>query len=140
MSNDTPYLDGLDSLADRPAHACPKPVPRLVTRVERDRDIDRAWQALCRYVDERDRYRCRVCRRRLVKTLTLCVERLERHHLETRALRPSLTLDPRNVICVCAACHGKLTRHEIEPTSPDRFEFNGHWYLNADCPLTFLTR
>ena len=117
----------------------PKPTPRLVTRLDRDRDFDRAWSALCRYVDERDRYRCRVCQRRVVKTLTLCAERLERHHLESRALLPSLRLEPRNLIVVCAECHGKLTRHEIEPTGPDRFTTAEGSFLNADSPtLTFL--
>src|ERR1051325_3962722 len=99
----------------------PKPVPLLVTRMERDRTLDRAWQALCRTVDARDGYRCRVCHRHLVRTLRLCADRLERHHLESRALVPSLRLESKNVICVCALCHLQLTRHELEPTGPDRF-------------------
>lgn len=136
---DTPHLDGLDALTDRQGQACPKPVPRLVTRLERDQEFDRAWSALCRYVDERDRYRCRVCGRRLLRTLSLCATRLERHHLESRALMPSLRLEPKNVICVCAECHGKLTRHEIEPTGPDRFTTAAGSFLNADsATLTFL--
>jgi len=117
----------------------PKPVPQLTARIERDRAIDQAWEACKRRVDARDGYSCRVCHRRVVKTLTLCTERLERHHLESRALVPALALDSRNVIVVCAACHGRLTRHEIEPSGRERFITQDGSFLNADSPmLTFL--
>src|SRR5205823_3958940 len=97
----------------------PKPVPQLVVREARARAIDQAWEACKRRVDARDHYRCRVCGRRVVKTLTLCAERLERHHLVPRSIAPAVWADPRNVLVVCAACHGRLTRHEIAATGTE---------------------
>jgi hypothetical protein len=117
----------------------PKSAPRLKLRMAKARDLDQAWRDCCRYVDQRDRYKCRVCGRRVVKTLTLCAERAEHHHLEARSLVPALKHDVRNVILCCASCHLKLTQHQIEPTGTERFEYQGHSYLNADCPLIFLS-
>jgi 5-methylcytosine-specific restriction endonuclease McrA len=136
--SDTPHLDALSTLSERPGRPVPKPVPRLVSRTTKQRDEDKQWKAVCRYVDERDRFRCRCCGRRLVRTLTLCEERLEHHHLEARSLMPELVHDVRNVIAVCKACHDKLTRHEIEPMGTERFSFGSGTYLNADCPLVFV--
>jgi len=117
----------------------PKPVPQLVAREARDRAIDQAWEACKRRVDARDGYSCRVCGRRVVKTLTLCAERLERHHLVPRSIAGPLWADPRNVLVTCTACHGRLTRHEIAPSGTERFTTEDGSFLNADSPfLTFL--
>jgi hypothetical protein len=136
--SDTPHLDALATLTKRPRRPCPKPEPRLTVRVAEIRKADRAWVQCCRIVDQRDGYKCRCCLRRVVKTLSLCTERLEHHHLEARSLMPALTNDPRNVITMCKSCHLKLTQHDLEP-SGHRFEFQGGHYLNADCPLIFLS-
>jgi hypothetical protein len=136
--SDTPHLNALPTLSERPRRAVPKPTPRLANRTARQREDEKAWQQCCRVVDARDKFRCRVCGRRLVRTLTLCEDRLEHHHLESRALMPGLIHDPRNLITVCKRCHDQLTRHELEPTGTDRFAFHGGSYLDANCPLVFL--
>ena len=105
----------------------PKPTPRLQDRVAKRRDAMRAWLACCAAVDQRDRFVCRYCGRKTRKTLTVCPERLEHHHLVGRNVAPELVTATRNVICVCLECHGKLTRHEVEPIG----------YLDANGPLHF---
>jgi hypothetical protein len=116
----------------------PKPPSRLATRMDRDRAIDRAWQALCRTVDARDHYRCRVCQRRVVKTLSLCAERLERHHLVGRWIAPQLVLDPRNLILCCAADHLRLTRHELLLKATAFYTVEGRSYPDATSELNFV--
>ena len=136
---DTPHLDALPTLTDRAGHACPKPVRILDTRITQNRLADLAWHNCIRLVDERDGWRCRVCHGRVVKTLTVCPERAEHHHLVQRSRAPGLRADPRNVVLVCAIDHGRLTRHELEPfgLAADRFVVHARAYLNADAPLIF---
>jgi len=105
----------------------PKPTPRLQDRVQQRREAMRAWLECCRIVDARDKYLCRCCGRKVRKTLTVCPERLEHHHLHGRRVAPERRYDPSAVITVCLECHGGLTRHEIEPIG----------VLNADGPLHF---
>ena len=105
----------------------PKPTPRLKERTIRQWQAGHAWRACCRIVEARDKYICRVCQRHVRRTLTLCPERLEHHHLVARSLAPTLVSAPSNVLCVCAECHGKLTRHEITAQGTD-----------ANQPVSFL--
>src|ERR1044072_3390842 len=89
----------------------PKPVPRLVDRIASKRLADQAWTACKRLVDKRDRYRCRSCKRRVIKTLTLCPERAEHHHLVSRRLLPkALIACPHLVVLLCAQCHQQTPR------------------------------
>ena len=104
----------------------PKPTPQLKERVAQRREALRAWHACVRAVDARDHYRCRCCGRTVTRTLTVCPERLEHHHLHGRHVAPERRYDPTAVITVCLECHGKLTRHEVT--------YEG---TNADGPLHF---
>jgi len=116
----------------------PKPVPRLTSRTTEARAFQRAWTLCCHIVDARDRYRCRVCQRRVRRTLTLCAERLEHHHLVPRSLAPDLVLDVRNLICCCAECHGKLTRHELVAVGSTAWVVDGTPYLDASGEVRFV--
>jgi hypothetical protein len=138
--DDTPHLDDLPVLTDQPAREVPKPVPILWTRADRTRAADDGWRACCRLVDARDRYQCRCCGRRTVRTLTLCPERAEHHHVLRRGVVPALDCDLRNVLLVCKNCHGKLTRHELRITgTPEQtFELDGQRFLDAGCALAFV--
>jgi len=97
----------------------PKPTPRLQDRVQQRREAMRAWLECCRVVDARDKWICRCCGRKVRKTLTVCSERLEHHHLHGRRVAPERRYDPRAVITVCLECHGRLTRHEIAIVGED---------------------
>ena len=138
--SDTPHLDGLSSLSDRPRRAVPKPTPALVSRTAKQQDEEKAWKAVCRCVDERDRFKCRACGRRVQRTLKACRERAEHHHIVPRSIAPTLRFDSRNVLLVCLECHGKLTRHELTIYGAVAHVFveDGNDCLNADFPLRFV--
>jgi len=91
----------------------PKPTPRLQDRVAQQREAMRAWLECCRVVDARDKWLCRCCGRKTRKTLTVCPERLEHHHLVPRSRARHRIADPSNVITLCLSCHQRVTRHEI---------------------------
>lgn len=84
----------------------PKPVARLVDRTAARRRADHAWAVCKRIVDARDGYKCRACGRHVRRTLTLCPERAEHHHLVSRRLLPrALHTNPQVVVLLCAWCH-----------------------------------
>ena len=117
----------------------PKPTPRLQERMQQRREAMRAWLECCAAVDHRDGYKCRVCGRKTRKTLTLCPERLEHHHLVGRRIAPALICDVRNVVTLCHLHHTLITRHElrVEAAVEHMFEYEGRVYANADHPLHF---
>jgi hypothetical protein len=123
-------------MSELPFSPQPKPRSRLVSRKAKRRAEESAWVACCRAVDARDGGRCRCCKRFVVRTLTLCPERAEHHHLAGRTVR-GLRCDPRAVCLLCAECHQRVTRHEVVITSCSYFEFNGRSVVDADCPLVF---
>jgi len=117
----------------------PKPTPRLKERVLQRTREDHAWMTCCRVVDARDRYRCRACHRRTRRTMTLCPERAEHHHLVPRSLLPkTLHADPRIIVLVCAACHGKLQRHELVAVGSTAWMVEGTPYLDASGEVRFV--
>jgi len=117
----------------------PKPTPRVEDRTAKRRDVANAWLECRAFVDQRDRYRCRVCQRQTMRTLTLCAERAEHHHIVGRRIAPQLRLDVRNILHCCGGCHSKLTRHElyVEGRAEDMFTSDGRRFWNADYPLHF---
>lgn len=136
VKSETPNLDALPS-QPQAARACPKPAPKLSDRLAQQREDEAKWREVCRLVDERDGRRCRVCQRRVTKTLSLCAERAEHHHIHARSVEPSLRFEPRNVILVCAADHLRLTRHQLVVEGP-RFLYQGWRYLDASQALRFI--
>jgi len=105
----------------------PKPTPKIRERMAEQRAELARWFHCCRAVEARDRYICRVCLRHVRRTLTLCADRMEHHHLVPRSLAPHLVASPSNVLTCCAECHGKLTRHELTAQG-----------LDANQPVSFI--
>ena len=106
----------------------PKPAPRLQERTAQRRNALRAWQECVRVVDARDQFTCRCCGRHLTRTLTVCPQRLEHHHLHGRNVAPERITDPSSVVSLCMACHQRVTRHEVTIQGTD-----------ANHPLWFIT-
>lgn len=81
----------------------PKPEPRFNTKKQRREDQLAYYAGVCRFVDRRDRGRCRACGRRCdVKALAL-LDRAHRHHIVYRSAGgPDETW---NVATLCAGCH-----------------------------------
>lgn len=107
----------LKTVAEVAAVRCraqPKPRPRLEDRAEARRTDERELAAFRFQVCVRDGWRCRVCHRRVVRSLALIPERAEVHHVVPRSRSKALRSDVSNAILTCAACHLKLTRHEID--------------------------
>lgn len=76
---------------------------RLDDRANRDLQFLKTWAALCAAVDRRDHYRCRACGVRVVRTMTVVENRLERHHVKPISLGG---LDKTsNVATLCLRCH-----------------------------------
>ena len=73
-----------------------------------------------------------------MKTLTLCPERLERHHLIPRSIAPQFRACVWNVLTTCAECHGKLTRHELVAVGSTPCVVDGISFLDASGELSFV--
>jgi hypothetical protein len=120
---------GTDAMSEhRPFHPQPKPAPRVQERTAQRREALRAWLECCRIVDARDTFRCRCCGRKTIKTLSVCANRLEHHHLHGRNVAPERIADPSGVVSLCMACHQRVTRHEVTIQGTD-----------ANHPLSFIT-
>lgn len=76
---------------------------RAEGRSARAKAIETAQKAAYRLVDARDGLICRVCGRRVKKTLTLAVDRLEHHHVNGRGRIEDEA--PENICVVCKGCH-----------------------------------
>jgi hypothetical protein len=105
----------LKTIAEVAAVRCraqPKPRPRLDDHTEAIRADERELAAFRFAVCVRDGWRCRVCHRRVVRSLALIPERAEVHHLAGRSKAHRYAVNM--AILVCCECHGKLTRHDID--------------------------
>jgi len=78
------------------------------------------WRAVCREVDERDRFHCRACQRRLTRTLAAIPARLERHHVVPVSRGGQDTT--ANVCQLCLECH---TRRHVSRELEIRGVANG---------------
>lgn len=76
---------------------------RLDEQRDADREEGRAWRELCRFVNERDGYRCRCCQRHVVFSLKRQDARAEHHHVIPLSLGGPDT--QQNVALICLKCH-----------------------------------
>ena len=76
---------------------------RLVDKTEKRRVRDRHWLAVCKFVDQRDKFTCRCCGRRVRKCVDVTPERLERHHIVPKS-RGGFS-HTSNVAATCLWCH-----------------------------------
>lgn len=104
-------LSNLPTLAEVQAARAFKPCPKGATRlqlVEAERKLttvdEKAFRA---EVAKRDKNRCRVCGRKVLKTISRIPERAEVHHLHGRL--GALRHEARAAILVCLKDHERLT-------------------------------
>lgn len=140
MSEVAAVVRRLPALTDRPRCAKQKweMNDRVVDKDAARRDRDRLWEACKKKVDLRDKHRCRICKRKTKKTLTLCAEREEHCHLVRRKKEEALMWDSRNVFTGCHACHRKFDTHQIHAVQKASLMFvgpNGKSFINADEPI-----
>lgn len=103
----------LPMVSDRP-RPCPKPLSRLEAKAAKDKADEQALERFRQAVWARDKSKCRRCRRKVIKTLALVPERGEVHHRRGRRVAPADRYNVDQAVLLCARCHGKAQRHEIE--------------------------
>lgn len=64
----------------------------------------------------RDDHRCRLCGRRVRRTLTRCPEQGHVHHLRGRRVAPEDLYNPAAALLVCAVCHQAHHDGEVRVT------------------------
>jgi hypothetical protein len=81
-----------------------------VDKVALKKTLANAEQIFRNAVWTRDKV-CRVCQKRVRKTLELVPDRGEVHHLHGRI--GTFRLDLASAVLLCAACHQRVQRHEV---------------------------
>lgn len=84
---------------------CPKPAPRVKDRIASRASRERKAAAFRSAVWQRDGGQCRICGRKVTRTLTLCAEQGHVHHLRGRNVAPEDRYDPKKALLLCAVCH-----------------------------------
>lgn len=119
-----------------PKYAIPTRLAVKRAAVRDEKKLEAAW---IRAVWTRDQGRCRWCKRRCLKTLTLDPARGEVHHVSGKVVR-AIRYDRRNGLLLCKACHERITGAVAEKTlihSRYTFTIDGVRYLNADKAVRF---
>ena len=137
-------LSNLPTLADldRVRRATPKHemTSRLTEKAESrkvEKKQERFWREA---IWERDKGKCRWCRRQVVKSLALIPERGECHHITPREHRPT-RWDARNGVLLCASDHMRITGavggEKATIIAGRTFSIDGREYPDASGPLNF---
>lgn len=136
-------LAHLPTLAEMQAQrrATPKGELRVLTKAKAQKDDKKQLDAFKAAVWKRDEGKCRVCGKKVKKTLALDPKRGEVHHLVSRAAK-HLRHDPRNGVLVCYLDHQAIEHNDVHVrgSASQMFEASGKSYLNADCPLQFVRK
>ncbi len=110
----------LPTLAElqRTPRATPKGQTKLEAKIEAMREEARAGIAFRAAVWKRDDHKCRICHRKVIRSISLRPERGEVHHVKGRNVTPEDRYNVNAAILCCSLCHIKLQRHEIEVPKP----------------------
>jgi 5-methylcytosine-specific restriction endonuclease McrA len=84
---------------------------RVATKRQAKADEAELDRAVCKAVDERDRYRCRVCGRRCNPSALDMLQKAHRHHITYRSAGGATSSD--NVVTLCADCHSEEHAHRL---------------------------
>ena len=98
-------LSNLPTLADQGRCAAPKVRTRVADRVAYKQQRERSESAFRAAVWKRDDAKCRLCGRKVKRTLTVCAEQGHVHHLRGRNVAPEDRTNPKAAILLCALCH-----------------------------------
>ena len=126
---------------------------QMKTRTQEDNEaeVQRAanWANVCRKVNERDDYRCRVCGRRPSLTSLSLRERGHHHHIVYRS-RGGMDFTA-NIVLLCAQCHDLVhikkalaiegNADEAPWLTMSRRDEDGVWYVSAqECGVRLFAR
>ena len=107
--------DSLPTLNGQPGRPVPKPRPRVLDRIAYRQQRDRKDAAFRAEVWKRDGGVCRLCGRKVTRTITLCAEQGHVHHLRGRNVAPEDRTNAKAAILVCATCHAKIHAGQVTP-------------------------
>lgn len=85
-------------------NACPKPTPRVLTKLKKRAAEAKQIRHVWAEVDRRDEYCCRVCKRFCNPRAISVLEKIHRHHLDYRS-QGGMDVES-NLVSLCARCHG----------------------------------
>lgn len=84
---------------------------RVIAKQRTEKQSASAFKAA---VWARDKGQCRVCKRKVIRSLAVSPKRGEVHHLRGRNVAPKDRFNPEAAALLCAVCHAKAQRHEIK--------------------------
>jgi len=124
-------------------HATPKHAmtTRLHVKAAKDKDDEKKLEQWKKDVGIRDKWTCRVCGIKTVKTMELDPKRGEAHHIAGRADK-AVRYDVRNGLHCCLACHQKFTLGKLFISQIAKFLFKvgQKTYINGSKQVTFSER
>lgn len=132
-------LADLPYLTERPRQACPKGKTRLelttekrpLTKIDEKAFRDAVWL--------RDNYKCRACKRPVLRTIARVPERGEVNHLHGRT--GDLRWDVRAAALMCLECHerftGKVNAHRLVAIPTKTFTTRQGEFTDARFPIIF---
>lgn len=89
----------------------PKGDSRFVSKAARRREAVKNGREVFAQVDQRDEFKCRVCKRYTNPEAITLLERGHRHHVNYKSLGGMDTSD--NICNLCARCHSAIHNCEI---------------------------
>jgi predicted HNH restriction endonuclease len=108
----------LPTLAEMQAQRRATPKHALVTRLEQKADKQKAdTKAMLAFraaVFKRDGGKCRICHKKVVRTLALVANRAEAHHKRGRRVAPEDRYNVATALLTCAKCHQAIHMGRIE--------------------------
>jgi hypothetical protein len=105
-------------------------VSRLDRALEKQRAVDSNWRTVCRLVNERDGYRCRVYGTPISPSAMAMRDRAHHHHIVFRSAGGGDTVE--NVVLISAAAHDEVhvkRTLRIEGNAEDRLTL---WRMDDD--------
>jgi hypothetical protein len=93
-------------------------VTRLAAKTTARAQDEKALAKFRAQVWKRDAGTCRICGRRVVRTVELRPERGEVHHLRGRNVTPADRYNVKAALLLCLVCHQKAQAHEVTVPKP----------------------
>jgi len=110
------FTKRLPTLADlrRAPRAIPKKATQLQDKTAAKRADEKQLAAMRLVVWAREKGHCKLCKRKVIQTISLVPNRGEVHHVRGRRVAHEDRYNAKKCVLLCAECHGKVTRHEVK--------------------------
>jgi hypothetical protein len=141
--DDAMSVSGLLTVAEAAALRAGKPIPKGPTKLDRvierkatKRDDDAKLAAWALAVKERDGWKCRKTKKKLLRTRRLDPLRAEAHHIASRA-DEAVRYDPRNGITLSMIVHQDVEQNKLRIVGTQWFVVGGKRYIDGRHPVKF---